>query len=463
MSDEASQRPPPGLRRMLRATDYFTLAFGSIVGVGWMVVINGWLKSGGPGGAMLAFLLGGAALTPVVFVYGRLARRLPETASEIAYTAAVFPRSVSFATGWVLAFAYLIVCPFEAVAIGQLASYAFPELNSAALYQVGTEPVYLPHLLLGLGTTAAITWLNYRGIRFSALFQNWTTFGLLAIFVVFATLGCARGQNETMQPLFAGGNGWTQALPATLAVLPIVPYFLMGFETIPKCAEEAAPDFDPRRFVRIMLLALGVGTFFYVTVIGVVARLQPWEELRESRFATALAFERAFGGPWLARLMMFGAMLSLLKVFNGNFLTATRLLWAMGRRDLLGAGLGAVDERRRTPAAAIWLVGGGTALASLLGMAVLDPIAEVGSLAIALGWLAASLALVRGAGGVLTAGDRLLGASGAAVSASLAVIVVAVSFSWPHWLTVGGWAALGLAVWVFRARKGVRNLFPDGP
>lgn len=449
MSEEASHRPP-GLRRMLRATDYFTLAFGSIVGVGWMVVINGWLDRGGPGGAMLAFLLGGAALTPVVFVYGRLARRLPETASEIAYTAAVFPRSISFATGWVLTFAYLIVCPFEAVAIGQLAAYAFPAFNSGELYQVAGQPVYLPHVLVGLGTTAAITWLNYRGIRFSALFQNWTTFGLLAIFALFAVLGCARGQNETLQPLFAGGNDWTHALPATLAVLPIVPYYLMGFETIPKCADEAAADFDPRRFVRIMLLALGVGTFFYVTVIGVVARLQPWEELRDSKYATALAFERAFGGPWLARLMMFGAMLSLLKVFNGNFLTATRLFWAMGQRDLLGVGLGAVDVQRQTPAAAIWLVGGSTALASLLGTAVLDPISEVGSLAIALGWLAASLALARGAGGELTVGDRLLGASGATVSICLAAIVVSVSFSWPQWLTVGAWAALGLAVWGFR-------------
>jgi hypothetical protein len=30
------------LRRVMRATDYFTLAFGSIVGVGWMVVLEQW-------------------------------------------------------------------------------------------------------------------------------------------------------------------------------------------------------------------------------------------------------------------------------------------------------------------------------------------------------------------------------------------------------------------------------------
>ena len=35
-------------------------------------------------------------------------------------------------------------------------------------------------LALGLAVTAVITWINYRGIRLSADFQKWTTFGLLA-------------------------------------------------------------------------------------------------------------------------------------------------------------------------------------------------------------------------------------------------------------------------------------------
>src|SRR5437763_10408671 len=96
--------PParPGLRRVLRATEFFTLAFGSIVGVGWMVVIEEWLTKGGPLGAMLAFLLGGLAITPVALVYSRLAARMPESASEIAYAASVFPPAVGFLAGWAM-------------------------------------------------------------------------------------------------------------------------------------------------------------------------------------------------------------------------------------------------------------------------------------------------------------------------------------------------------------------------
>ena len=175
----------PGLRRVMRGREYFALAFGSIVGVGWMILLDDWLVRGGPIGAMLGFLLGGIALVPVACIYGRLAEQMPEAASEVAYTSAAFPGGVSFATGWAMAFANAIVCPFEAVAIGQVAAYLWPEqMDFLELYQVAGYAVYLPHLLLGLGLTGLITAVNYRGIRQSTLLQNFTTYSLLAIFVL---------------------------------------------------------------------------------------------------------------------------------------------------------------------------------------------------------------------------------------------------------------------------------------
>jgi APA family basic amino acid/polyamine antiporter len=445
------QKDAPALRRVMRAREYFTLAFGSIVGVGWLVVINDWLKRGGPGGAMLAFLVGGIGLVPVALVYGRLAQRLPEAGSEIAYTGAVFPRSVSFATGWLVTLAYLIVCPYEAVAVGQLAAAVFPEMNSLELYRLGDKPVYLPHVVLGLGLTAIITLINCRGMRQSAFFQNWTTYGLLAVFAVFAALGLARGNVDNLNPLFVAGPEASDALSSMLNVLPIVPYFMMGFETIPKCSEEAVGGFDARRFTRLMLLALGVATFFYVAVVGVVALQVPWEELRDKEFATSIAFERAFGWQWLVRLIMFGAFLSLLKVFNGNFLSATRLFYALGRRGLVPQALGTVHEGWQTPTAAVLLVGALTAVASFMGPAVLVPISDLGSL-IVLGWLATSLALCAGAGGKAAFRDLLVGVPAAGVSAVLGVIVLH-DFTWYLWLALGLWTALGVILWATQTMR----------
>src|SRR5215510_3036978 len=68
----------PHLRHALRGKDYFTLAFGSMVGGGWMLVIDDWLTRGGSVGAMLGFLVGGLILFPVGYVYGQLTAKMPD-------------------------------------------------------------------------------------------------------------------------------------------------------------------------------------------------------------------------------------------------------------------------------------------------------------------------------------------------------------------------------------------------
>ena len=121
------------LARRLRTVDYFTLGWGTMVGVGWLVVMDDWLLRGGVLGGILGFAVGGALLLPIGYVYGKLVAAMPDAAGEVAYTAKVFPRSISFATGWMMLLAYFIVCPWEAVAVGKIAGYIFPALDSMEL------------------------------------------------------------------------------------------------------------------------------------------------------------------------------------------------------------------------------------------------------------------------------------------------------------------------------------------
>src|SRR5580700_5053018 len=192
----------PALARKLRLADYFALAFGSMVGVGWLVLMDDWLGRGGPLGAMLGFVLGGILLLPVGYVYGQWVQRLPDAAGEAAYTAQVFPPMVSYFTGWMMLLAYFIVCPWEAVAVGKLAAYIFPALNSFELYSVAGQPVFLPRLLLGVALTIFLAVLNYRGIRLSASFQNWTTAAMLLLFAALLGISAAYGAPANFHPGF---------------------------------------------------------------------------------------------------------------------------------------------------------------------------------------------------------------------------------------------------------------------
>src|SRR5580704_4954139 len=158
------------LARKLTLWNYFALGFGTMIGTGWVVLMDDWLTRGGPFGAMFAYAIGGILLLPVGYIYGQWVKRLPDAAGEAAYTAQVFPPFVSYLTGWIMLLAYFIVCPCEAVALGRLVAYIFPQLDVLELYRVACQPVFLPRLLLGAAVTLGLAVLNYRGIRASAIF-----------------------------------------------------------------------------------------------------------------------------------------------------------------------------------------------------------------------------------------------------------------------------------------------------
>jgi basic amino acid/polyamine antiporter, APA family len=466
----------------LSTIEYFTFGFGTMIGVGWVVLMDDWLARGGPAGGMLGYLLGGLLLFPIAHTYGRLVQRIQDAGAEIAYTEGVFPPFFSFAAGWTMILSYAIVCPWEAVATGNLLARVFPALNSYELYAIGGNPIYAPRLAVGLALAVLIAVVNYRGIKPSGLFQDVMTFGLLATFAIFTVLGFAKGSVANMRPFFSQeGAGAAGPWLSIFLVMQIVPYFMTGFESVAKGSEEAKAGFDPRNFTKAIYAALIAGFLFYVIIIAVVTYVYPWQEIVSGHVRTEVAFERAFGSRAIAQLVLFGAFLSLLKIFNGNFVAATRMLYAMGRRNLVHPLLGRVHAVHGTPVVAITLMGVLTCAAAMFGDAILVPVTEVGSLAVGIGWLSACLAyLARRSRDARDrrSDDRVIGevlrkppdrqspiANESPMMAQVGTVVaiaivlmkvvpgVPGSFTRAEWTAFVAWSVAGVVFWVARPRS----------
>jgi len=428
------------LARKLQLADYFSLAFGAMVGTAWLVVMDDLLRRGGPLGAMLGFTAGALMLLPIGSVYGKLVRAMPDAAGEVAYTARFFPTPVSFVTGWMMFLAYFLTCPFEALAAGRIAGYLFPFLNQIELYRLGDHPVYLPHVLLGLLIVVFFTGLNYRGIRTSTRFLKFTTFTFLTLVIIFAAAGVKHGSTGNLRPLFSHSP-----LISILLVWQVVPWLLSGFEAVGKSAEEASPDFQERNFAVAVILTIFVGLAFYLTVISAVSFVAPWQELNASaQFPTATAFERALHARWIVDLILGSALVALLQAFNANMVASSRLLFAMGRRQLLLPKMGTVHVVNQTPAPAIMTVGTATVLAIFLGEAGLVPILEVGAVACAVGWMSACASyscMAKDFGG------RAAAIFGMIVTSLMILVkvlpLVPGHFTRWEWVALGIWAGLG--------------------
>src|SRR5229473_6147937 len=362
-----------------------------MVGTAWLVVMDDILRRGGPLGAILGFTAGALMLLPIGYVYGKLVKLIPDAAAEVAYTARFFPSGVSFGTGWMMFLAYLLTCPFEALAAGRIAGYIFPSLNSIELYRLGNHSVYLPHIVLGLIIAGFFTWLNYYGIHASAKFLKFTTFAFLALVVVFALAGVRQGTVRNFHPLFSHAP-----LISILLVWQVVPWMMSGFESVGKSSEEASPDFQHRNFSVAIIMTIFAGLTFFWVVIGSVSFVTPWQSLNSRlQFPTAVAFETAFHARWIVNLILGTALVALLQAFNANMVAASRLLFAMGRRNLLLPKMSRIHPRNHTPVLAVFAVGGTTALALFLGGGGLVPILEVGAVACAVGWMSACASYFR--------------------------------------------------------------------
>ena len=435
------------LAHKLRLVDYFALAFGVMVGTAWLVVMDDILQRGGPLGAILGFTAGALVLLPIGFVYGQLVKAIPDAAGEAAYVARFFPPVVSFATGWMMFLSYFLTCPFEALAAGRIGGYLFPSLNTLELYRLGGYPIYLPHMLLGLGLTVVLTWLNYHGIQASARLGKTTTFMFLTMVVIFALAGAKQGSAANLRPLFSH-----TPLLSILLVWQVVPWLVSGFESVGKCAEEASPGFAGRDFSLAILLTIFSGLTFFWVVISAVSYVAPWQTLKSNQqFPTAVAFERALHSHWIVVLILGSALVALVQAFNANVVASSRLLFAMSRRNLLNPAMRRVHPRNQTPSAAVIAVGVATAVAIFVGESLLVPILEVGAVCSAVAWMAACASYYKMKPQGLRRAAAIFGLLVTSVMILVKVVpLVPGHFTWHEWVALAIWVALGTGTYMSR-------------
>ena len=383
------------LARAMTFKNYVGLGLGSIIGVGWVVVAGDWLIRGGPLGAILGFILGGLMLTVIGLSYAELTPAIPVAGGEVAFAYKAFGSGLSFLTSWFLTFAYISLCPFEAVAIGWLIEYLIPGLKSKSLYTVGGYPVSFLSIVAGIALTLFIIILNYCGVKNSARFQTMATILIFVCVAAFALIALLRGNFSNMQPLFAGTGTGTAVLGSIIAILGIVPFFYSGFDTIPQGAEESAKGINPKDLGKAVIASIIIAAVFYAVVILALSICMPWQKTISYEMPTASAFQTAFGYAWATKLMLLAALFGLITSFNGFFIAATRVLFATGRAGLLSGWFGDVSEKYHTPKNAILFVGLITLIGPFIGRSSLLPIVNVASLAFISGWFITCLSAVR--------------------------------------------------------------------
>lgn len=382
-----------GMKKELTLFNFFTIGFGAIIGTGWVLLVGDWMiLGGGPIPAMIAFALGAIFLVPIGMVFGELTAAIPISGGIIEYVDRTFGRKMGFITGWMLLLGNAPLCPWEAIAISTLLTDRFAEfpalawLRSVKLYTILGADVYLWPTVISLCFAVLVIYLNFRGAGAAAKLSSFLTKALLAGMILAMVISFATGSPSHAMPVFsqvtdtAGGNPTeaTTLLGGIVAVLVMTPFFYAGFDTIPQQAEEASDNLDWKKFGIIPAIALLASGVFYLICIYSFGTIIDWHEFVRSSVPALAVLERINIFFYIAMLII--ATLGPLGPMNSFYGASSRLMLAMGRKEMLPASFADIDPVSGAPKHANIVMAILTLVGPFLGRNMLVPLTNVASL-----------------------------------------------------------------------------------
>lgn len=384
----------PELKKEISRIGFFCLAFGAMIGVGWVTAMGPWLRTAGPAGASVAFTIGGLLVLFIGLCYAEVTAMIPVSGGEVAYAYKAFGSKHSFLVGWFLSFGYLSVSAFEAISVGKILSYLFPSIDRWPLYSINGDTIYGSHLALALVFVSAITYINYVGVQNSIRFQVYLTVVFILLVSLVVLLGFLKGDLSNLHPHFAGSTT-SEIVAGIITVFATVPFWLVGFDTIPQGAEEARETVTYRTIGILILVSIVAAVVFYVLLILSTSMVTDWSSIIGEDLFTARAFEHAFRSELLVNGILVAILIGLLTSWNGFFLAGSRVLFAMGRGKIIFPHIGETHPVYRTPFRAVLFSGVITFLAAMLGRGAMIAFVDVGSLCIAAAFLGVSFSYLR--------------------------------------------------------------------
>jgi basic amino acid/polyamine antiporter, APA family len=448
----------PRFAKVLKTPEVLTLSFGAMIGWSWVLLTGVWLSEAGTLGTLIAFSIGGLAITLIGLTYSELASAMPRAGGEHIYTHRALGERWSFVCTWALLFSYLNVCLYESVALPTAVEYLLPQIRMGTLWNILGADVDIGFVVIGAIGTSAITWVNYVGIRTAAVVQTIVTLLIVCAGVLLITGAAFNGQAANAEP-------WI-ATPATgiLAVLIMVPAMLVGFDVIPQSAEEI--DLPPNKIGRLLVISVCAAVLWYILITAAVGFAIPTTQITSVNMATADAAAALWQGQWAGTLLVLGGIGGILTSWNAFIVGASRVMFALAESGYIPPVFARLHPRYQTPYVGILTIGILSIFAPLFGRTILVWLVNSGSFAVTIAFLfvAISFLVLRKREPEMprpfrVSHPRLVGYGAVVLSIGLLSAFLPWSDSalaWPdEWLTITIWVVIGAGVLWRHQRPGL--------
>lgn len=341
------------LARDLGFLEAYTMGLGTMIGAGIFVLPSIAAANAGPA-SMISFAIGGFVSLLAALSLSELATGMPKAGGSYYYINRSLGSFFGSIVGLGMWSGLTFATAFYMLGFAQYMTYFY-----------GDIPIAVTALIMAF----LLIFLNYRGTKETATFQNLIVILLAGFIIVFLSVGVFEVDMDTLSPFNPDGWGAVAATSATVYVT------FIGFEVIATSAEEIK---NPARNLPLSMIAsVLTPTFFYVLVMFVSTGILPIPEIATSKIPVADVADILLGTPG-ALMMVIGAVLATVSSANASILSAARVNFAMGRDGVLTEWLNDVHRDYRTPYRSILVTGFLIMLLIAVGVGV-ETLADVAS------------------------------------------------------------------------------------
>ncbi|NLT48645.1 MAG: APC family permease [Clostridiales bacterium] len=442
------------LKKVMNLRDVMALAFGTMIGWGWIMLAGVWVSAAGVVGAIAAFLIGAVLCIFVGLTYAELTPALPLAGGELVFSYRGLGYKASWFTGWMITFAYVGVAAWEGPAMVTAIDYLISLPRFGYLWTVAGFDVYLSWVLVGSLGGLILAYVNYRGAKPAAVFQTVATIAMATGGILFFFGGVGFGSVSNMLPLTTNASG-------LVVVLLMVPAMFVGFDVIPQAAEEM--NIPLRSIAKVLILSILMAAAWYIIMIVGISLCAPQDVRDAAAIPVADSFAHVLNSPAAGKFMIVAALCGIMTSWNGFILGATRVIFAMGRAKMLPPVFGKVHPKYQTPTAAIILVGLITCLSPLLGKSALVWFVDASAFGTVVAYcmVACSFVALRKkepdlARPYMVKSGGLIGIIAVAVAVFFIMLYLPIftpGLVWPYeWFMVFGWIILGAVLLVLNQK-----------
>lgn len=383
--------------KKLNTGDVIVVAFGAMIGWGWVVSSGGWIQQSGVIGTILAFLLGGIMIYFVGLVYAELTTALPENGGAKVFSQHAFGTIGSFICTWSIILSYIGVVCFEACSFPTIIQYIFPGFLKGYLYTVAGFDIYVTWLLVAIISCVLITYINIKGVKTAAILQKLLTIVIAAVGMVLIIASLINGDSSNLEGQLFVGTGINKILGNVLSVAMVAPFFLFGFDVIPQAAEEI--NIPLKKLGKLIVFSIVLAVAFYGMVVFAVGygmnKIELVMSLHGSGLVTADAMAKLFHSEVMAKILILGGMCGIATSWNSFLIGGSRALESMASSYMIPHVFCKKHKKYQTPYLSLILIGILSIISLFFGRQMLTWISNCASFACCLTYCIVSLSFLR--------------------------------------------------------------------